>query len=237
MTVFCVKKISPPTRLGEQMCETRIKQGLSLAQLSTKTRISEKYLAIIENNHFDELPPTRAHRLAYIRAYAEALKLDYKKITRLFLQENGLKNITTKVAISKFQSFFNLSWGIRYLAAGVFTIFFVGYLGLQIRRIITPPVLSIYSPIEGSLSTNNETVIEGQTEKECHLTINGQDIQVDEGGKFSTSISLATGVNTINFSSTKKHGKTTEIIRHIIVKETPSVEILSINAPGPAEKI
>lgn len=217
------------------MCETRIKLGISLATLATKTRISEKYLLAIENNHFDELPPARAHRLAYMRSHALFLKLDPKKIVRQFVQENGLKNITTKVAISNFKSIFNLSWGIRYLAVGAFTLFFIGYLGLQIRRIITPPVLNIYSPIEGSLSANSETSIEGQTEKECHLTINGQDIHVDESGRFSTSISLGTGVNTINFSSTKKHGKTTEIVRHIIVKETPSVETLSVYTPTPTE--
>ena len=55
--------------------------------------------------------------------------------------------------------------------------------------------------------------------KECHLEANGQEIKVDENGKFNTTILLADGVNTLTLSTTKKHGKTTTLVRHVVVND------------------
>ena len=63
-----------------------------------------------------------------------------------------------------------------------------------------------------------QTLIEGETEKETKLTVNGKDVMVNEAGRFSTEIDLNDGVNTIAVSVTKKHGKTTTITRHVVVR-------------------
>jgi hypothetical protein len=85
--------------------------------------------------------------------------------------------------------------------------------------VTTPPKLSVYSPVEGFISDKNEILLQGETEKECVLTVNGEEIQIDETGKFNKIITMSAGVNTITLSSKKKHGKTTTVIRHIVVQE------------------
>jgi hypothetical protein len=42
---------------------------------------------------------------------------------------------------------------------------------------------------------------------------------VNEQGHFETKVDLTTGLNTITILATKKHGKTTAITRHIVVKQ------------------
>src|SRR3989339_709551 len=74
-----------------------------------------------------------------------------------------------------------------------------------------------YFPIEGQLSNRAETAIQGETDKESQLEVNGKEIKVNEQGKFNDVILLSNGVNTITLSTTKKHGKTTTVTRHVVV--------------------
>jgi len=220
VSIFCVKKITPPVRLGHELKEARLKIGLTLFSLEQKTRIAEKYLIAIEENNFEILPPARAYRLAYIREFATAVSLNPEKAVRQFLKENGLGDIKTihpQSGIKRVQLYLT-SWLVRSVAIIGIIFIFIGYLAWQVTGILTPPTLNIYSPIEGSIINQNEVTVEGATEKETHLTINGQDIQVNEQGRFTATLDLLNGVNVITISATKKHGKNTTLTRHVVVK-------------------
>jgi ribosomal 50S subunit-recycling heat shock protein len=60
--------------------------------------------------------------------------------------------------------------------------------------------------------------VQGETEPEAQITINGQETKNSEKGQFKEEISLAEGVNTITFVVKKKHGKTTTETRHVVYK-------------------
>jgi cytoskeletal protein RodZ len=220
VSIFCIKKITPPVHLGQLLQEARLKAGLTLFSLEQKTRIAEKYLQAIEENNFSVLPPARAYRLAYIREFANAIDYNSEKAIYQFIKENGLGDIKTihpQSGIKKIQLYLT-SWLVRsILIIGVIVIF-VGYLAWQVKGILTPPSLQVYSPIEGAIINQTEIMVEGETEKETQLTINGQETRVNEQGKFSTTLNLSTGVNTLTITATKKHGKTITIIRHVVVK-------------------
>lgn len=220
MSIFCVKKITPPIHLGQTFRKARENIGLDLFYLEKKTGITEKYLQAIEENNFSSLPPARAYRLAYIREYANTINYDAEKAIRQFIKEGGLEDIKIihpKSGIKKIQ-FYLTSLIIRSILIIGIILIFLGYLVWQVKGIVTPPILNIYSPIEGSILTESEIIIEGITEKEAHLTINGQNTRVDEEGKFNTKINLSEGVNVITITATKKHGKTVTITRHVVVK-------------------
>lgn len=222
MSIFCIKKITPPVLLGQLLKEARTKSGLTLFSLEQKTRIAEKYLQAIEENNFSALPPARAYRLAYIRGYAKAVNFNSEKAVYQFIKEDGLgdiKIIHPQNGIKKIQMYLT-SWLVRsILIIGVIAIF-IGYLAWQVKGILTPPTLNVYSPTEGAIINQTEAaiVIEGETEKETQLTINGQEARVNEQGKFSTTLNLSVGVNTLTITATKKHGKTITVIRHVVVK-------------------
>ncbi|MCX6779887.1 MAG: hypothetical protein NT034_01765 [Candidatus Magasanikbacteria bacterium] len=57
------------------------------------------------------------------------------------------------------------------------------------------------------------------------MEANGQEIKVDENGQFNTTILLADGVNTLTLSTTKKHGKTTTLVRHIVVNDRAAQKV------------
>ncbi len=220
MSIFCIKKITPPVHLGQLLKEARLKAGLTLFSLEQKTRIAEKYLQAIEENNYSILPPARAYRLAYIREFANTVNYNSEKAIYQFIKENGLGDIKTihpQSGIKKMQLYFT-SWLVRSILIIGIIVLFVGYLGWQVKGILTPPDLQVYSPIEGAIINQTEIVIEGVTAKETHLTINGQEVRVNEQGKFSTTLNLSVGVNTLTITATKKHGKTISIVRHVVVK-------------------
>lgn len=220
MSIFCIKKITPPVRLGQLLQEARLKTGFTLFSLEQKTRIAEKYLQAIEENNFSALPPARAYRLAYIREFSNAVNYNPEKAAYQFIGENGLGDIKTvhpQSGMKKIQLHLT-SWLVRSILIIGIIVIFVGYLAWQVKGILTPPTLQVYSPIEGAIINQTEIVIEGETEKETQLTINGQEARVNEQGKFSTTLNLSTGVNTLTITATKKHGKTITIIRHVVVK-------------------
>lgn len=226
MTVFCIKNLEPLTRVGERLKKTREQQNLSLEDVFKKTRIPLKYLEAIELAHFKELPPAKAHRLAYVREYAEMLKLNPASVLYQFSQESDLNNYSPShpLRVLKFWPLNSLSNIFRHIAVVVLVVGFVSYLVWQVNGVLQPPKLSVFTPVDGSISNKPVTLVQGETEKEVRLTVNGKEAMANNQGRFEVPIDLSNGLNTITISAIKKHGKTTTVTRHIIVK-SPALTI------------
>lgn len=222
MTIFCVKNLESLTRVGERLKKAREEQHLSLDDIYKKNRIPLKYLEAIELGNFKDLPQAKAHRLAYIREYANALNLNPASFLYQFSQESDLTNFTPTPPRHglKLWSLHSLSNIFRQMAIAVLLLGFLGYLTWQVNGILQPPKLTVFTPADGYISTKPVTLVQGETEKEVQLTVNGKDIMPNDKGKFEISVDLSNGVNTITISAIKKHGKVTTITRHIIVKSS-----------------
>jgi cytoskeletal protein RodZ len=61
--------------IGSELRETRLRRGLTLEQIETKTRIRRRYLEALEEERFDELPG-EAYAKGFLRTYADHLGLD-----------------------------------------------------------------------------------------------------------------------------------------------------------------
>ena len=232
MPIFCLKNLESPVRIGERFKKAREEQHLSLDDIYKKSRIPLKYLEAIEAGRFQELPQAKAHRLAYIRKYAEALNLHPASFLYQFSQESDLANYTPthpRRAL-KLWSFNSLSNIFRSLAITVLLLGFLGYLTWQVNGILQPPKLTVFSPADGYISSKPMALVQGETEKEVRLTVNGKDIMPNDYGRFEIPVDLSNGVNTITISAIKKHGKITTITRHVIVKSNAlTTEQLQIN--------
>ncbi len=220
MTIFCVKNLESLQRVGERLKKAREEKQLSLDDIYKKTRIPLKYLEAIELDHFKELPQTKAHRLAYIREYVKALDLNPASFLYQFSQESDLTSYTTKPLHKTFKlySFSSLSNIFKKGAVAILLVTFLSYLSWQVNGILQPPKLTIFTPIDGYISNKLVTLVQGETEKEVRLTVNGKDIMPNDKGQFEIPIDLSNGINTITISAIKKHGKVTTITRHVIAK-------------------
>ena len=67
------------TRTGDKLRLAREKAGLSLADVATRTRITQRHLEAIEKSDFTELPG-RTYVTGFARAYARAVDLPEAEI-------------------------------------------------------------------------------------------------------------------------------------------------------------
>jgi cytoskeleton protein RodZ len=65
--------------IGEQLAAEREKQGLSLTDVATRTRVPMRHLEAIEKSEFSSLPGT-TYTLGFARSYARCLGMDAAKI-------------------------------------------------------------------------------------------------------------------------------------------------------------
>lgn len=225
MSVFCYKNLDTARHLGAELKEAREKKQLSLNEVEQLSFIPLKYIQALEAGNFLQLPKGRAHLKAYLHKLCELYNLNFENIIYKFRCEDGFKH-SPHNQFSKKTSHLNHNflWA-RNLSLALFVLFFVSYLGFQIHGITTPPKLVIFTPIEGQVSARSEISVQGATDKECHLEANGQEIKVDEKGQFNTTILLSDGVNTLTLSTTKKHGKTTTLVRHIVVNDRSAQKV------------
>jgi cytoskeleton protein RodZ len=65
--------------VGEQLKAERLRQGLTLTDVATRTRVPMRHLESIENSQFSNLPGS-TYTLGFTRSYARALNLDAAKL-------------------------------------------------------------------------------------------------------------------------------------------------------------
>ena len=231
MSIFCFKKIEQSTRLGELFRTNRLKQGWDLDKIPFRNSpIASKYLHALEEENFTILPKTKTYRLAYVREYAVILGLNPDQCAAQFIYENGLEDITPLTPYRKINFFPFSSWSIfiRNTMLAISVCLFIGYLAWQIKGILEPPKLFIFSPIDGYVSLETNTLVQGQTEQGAKVAINGEAVDVNDRGQFAIKIDLVKGLNTINISTTKKHGKTTQKTVYVIVKQESFTTLLNL---------
>lgn len=231
MSIFCYKKLAQNDRLGYRLEKKRQNFQISIAEMSERTHIAPKYILALEKSRFGDLPKARAYRLAYVREYAAALGLDPFACLEQFSREDGFSdapNIHPHKTIH-WLGISSLSLWLRNLSAASGAILFAGYLLWQVNGVLQPPDLAVYSPLEGLVLHTPNTSVQGETEPESRLTVNGQDIMVNEQGRFDTKVDLSNGINTIVITAAKKHGKTTTVTRHLVVQEKNKNEKLTLN--------
>lgn len=221
MPIFCPKKIKAPEKLGDKLRSAREKMKWSLTELSTQTGVAEKYLDALEKGRYQALPKTGIFRLAYLKTCLRTLNLEPKSALKQFYNESGMEGAQHKSDITKIKKPPLLVPHMLFRNSAVILIMaiFIFYLGWQVKGILREPKLIVYTPAEGMVSGQLNILVQGQSEKEVRLTINGQDAMLGENGIFATAVDLSNGVNTITITATKKHGKTTTIIRHVVVNK------------------
>ena len=103
---------------------------------------------------------------------------------------------------------------VIFVVSLIFTLFGV-YLFYQYRILTGPPPLHLIAPAIG-LRTDQATVeVEGQTDPEATISVNGQLVALEKGGRFFLRVPLSSGSNQITVTATAKSQKTTTITRTV----------------------
>ncbi|PLX24728.1 hypothetical protein C0580_04415 [Candidatus Parcubacteria bacterium] len=217
MSRFRQKKISKGQTLSDKLRKARLEKELSIKDVETKTRIPTKYIEVLENGHYKELPGD-IYAKAWIKLYAEILDLPPRELLEDFKIEKNISEKVSKLGAPKIKknqkfSFGNIVWPkvLKFFSVTIVILALLGYLGWSVKNIISAPEVVIHQPSNNFRTTESSVEIVGQTKPEVQLTINGELVLLDEDGNFFQTVNLVNGLNNLEISAKKKHSKTNNI--------------------------
>ena len=234
--IFEKKKIQIET-LGEYLREVRGNLQLSLEEVAKKTNIKPAFLKGLEQGDFSVLPPN-VYVLGFLKQLAKfynieagALVDQYKKERNIQQQvENNHNRPKTwlgtklgKLVITP--KYMSVSLGL------MFVVITIVYIIWQVLSINKTPNLEIFEPQNNQVVLGTFVEISGQTDPGMHVTINGQDIFVDNQGKFKNQLGISAGPKDLQITAKNKFDKAITKTISIVGQDKPTPTVVPKDAP------
>ncbi|MFZ2153559.1 MAG: helix-turn-helix transcriptional regulator [Microgenomates group bacterium] len=182
-------------------------KDLTVAEVSKKLKISQKYIEAIENEN-RSLFPSEPYCSLIIKDYASFLGLSPDDILSLFRRDFAANPCQTNPTPVKFF----LTPQTTFRVAVVATIFiFVVYVVTEYFKYNQAPPLKINWPSDAGLTLASKIEITGSTDAESTVRVDNDLIIVDQFGNFKKIISLIKSDQIIAIESRSHSGKTTRV--------------------------
>ena len=205
---------------GEILKSAREEKGLTLIELSGRTKIQERFVRALENSDLAKLPAMPFIN-GFIRTISIELDLKPEGMVAVFRRDFGADEkgkVIPNVLDKKDKGF---RWApSTSIAIGILamTLVFTSYLIIQLKGLLGAPALEIFQPQDQAI-VSLEIAVEGRTDPGAAIAINGQKIKKNRNGTFSRIVNLSEGVQTISITATGQNGRITEIVRMVQVKK------------------
>ena len=206
---------------GELLQEKRLRKKLTLTDVSNGTKIKPAFLSAIEKGEYQKLPsPSYAH--GFVKNYAEFLGIPARQIIPIFKREFDASH-AIKVLPKGFTtgettvSFRKVKTRRAFVGIILIILFIFGYLFYQYRAAFFPPNLTVDSPKENA-TVPQDVIVQGKTDPSATVTVNEDQVAVDEAGEFRKQITLFSGKMTISVLAKNTFGKIRKIERNVTVK-------------------
>lgn len=205
--------------VGSMLAEARTTKGLSAADIERAIKIREKYILAIEEDNFAALP-SPSYAKGFVRNYAEYLGLPTDSTMAFFRRQ--MTDVSRASLLPKGVSeplnapLVHLTPGrfVGLLVSVLLIIFFL-YLGNQYFRIGVAPPLTVTSPTNQQIVSGSRVIVEGVSDPDATVTINGISTIVRDDGRFYEQIAVDVGVNKITIIAISRFGKATTITREV----------------------
>lgn len=202
--------------VGQLLREARLKYNITLDTAEKRTKIRKKYLQAIEENQFEVLPG-QTYATGFIRNYSDFLGIDSERTLALFRREQkDVPQLVVPKGIAQDVESPLLTFTPRiaalFISSALLAVFFF-YLFFEYRFVALAPTISLRSPSEHQLVYSKQLRVQGTTDPDAKVTINGQAIELQVDGSFAIDMELNDGSNTITIQSENKFGKKSEVRR------------------------
>ena len=108
---------------------------------------------------------------------------------------------------------------LRTSIVSLLILIIIGYSLFQAQKLITGPIIEVYTPQNGATYSQTLIEIEGRAQNVAHLNLNGRKIFTDKDGHFKEKLLLSPGYNIIKLDAVDKFKKYTEKTLELILKE------------------
>lgn len=196
--VFETKKVQVET-LGEYLKAARQAFNLSLKQVSESAKVNLKWLAALEAGKLENLPAdvyitgVLKQLAQFYRLDESALILQYQKERRIAVQITKSENPVSGRLGAFWRKLIITPKIMALVLTGLFVFLTLAYLVWQVLAINRAPSLKILSPQDQAILKDLSVEVSGQTDPGITVSVNGQEIFVDNQGGFKTTLGLSLG--------------------------------------------
>ncbi len=220
MPEFRKKKITVDAEnLAKTLQQERVLRKKNLNDVSKETKISVKYLQIIESGNF-ELLPGGLYGASFLQRYAKYLGLEKSELVLNFLKNFKNKKSTQKLFVRRTGNriyFLSIVKIVRFVVLGFFVAVLVFYLGHYLHKLTALPFLSVSEPQDNLVIADKKVRVMGVVESGALLKINNKVVLPKQNGTFVKELDLKSGLNIIKISAKKKYSKENIISRKVFV--------------------
>lgn len=194
--------------LGEKLRD----KNITLERLSELSGIAIKHLENILKGDAEKLPPA-PYLHGYLLKLGELLDFD----GNAYWEEWREHSIPSSGALDKLpENRFSKKPAGKYVWAGVAALLIIIYLFFQLPRIIGAPSLYVSSPKSDlTNTTSSQILVSGTLSNAKELSINGEIIPLGDNGAWQKTVSLQSGLNTIEITAKKFLGGETKILKQV----------------------
>lgn len=234
---FVTQKLNTGKSLGEWLRGRREEMNVELDQVAHDLKVPKSYLQGLEEENGDKLPAD-VYIQGFLKNYAEYLRLNPRKALRLFKKERGIKKNIEKerkpfrrIKVDKKPLFILNPKFLRISLVVAVIVAAVVYLVISIASFTDVPTIALESPGNGSELSETQVNFRGSVDRsDTELSINGQQVFVDEAGNFNAAIDLGEGLNTFTLVAKNRFGKE-ESQEVTVFRKSDGVEMADIVAP------
>ncbi len=208
--------------VGQIFKEEREAKYYSLEDVEKSIKIRKEILIALETDDYQKLPPPTFVQ-GFIKNYAKFLGLDREKLLAIYRREFSIKKnkpyVMDAFANPVKETKFNITPGrILGLVVGMLVLSFFVYLWFQFHQFIGPPALSLTSPQDQQTTDNAVISVEGKTDPEMKILINGQSVTVGKNGEFKEEVALSSEANKISVQAISRFGQKVTLERTVYLK-------------------
>jgi len=202
---------------GQILKENRVKKEINLSEVARETKIRKPYLLALEKDDYQSLPSVATTK-GFIKNYAQFLGLGPERVVAVFKRD--YRRLQEQKAIFPSRADLNkqFKWSPKktlILIVALFIVAFLTYLVYQYHGLLGRPRLEVTSPENNQQVIEEQIVIEGKTNPDNSVMINGSLTQLNEQGEFSYRLRLVSGENKIVIEATNRLGRKTRQTRTV----------------------
>ncbi len=225
MVDFSSRKLRGAGTLGERLRRMREERQIIVESASATLNIPAKHLVALEEGRYLDMPGDVYVR-NFVRLYAEYLGANaitalhvYEQERRVFSSQQERHARAALEQHKRIPPVIITPRRLRQAGVALVILAILMYLGIEARRIISPPMLVVSSPSADFRTTVKTLNIAGQTEPEAVITINGEELIPDASGAFADEVQLVEGINTITITAKKSRGAEVSLVRNVLVEK------------------
>ena len=223
--------------IGEALRAAREERGESVEDVERLTHVGKKFVHALEANDLKKLPePVYARK--FVKALARHYGIDPEAASDALLKEMAV-SVEAPAAgrpVNFVEGRSLVAAPILFKTALLVVAFFgiIGYFAYSVHAILKPPAVTLYSPHDDQVFADNRVVIEGLTEPEVDLSVNGEPVLIEADGSFKDMLNMPPGVSHLRVIAKKRHSREREILLKVVVEERELTSSAAAEARGDA---